>query len=230
MHHKAVTSVPMTTGSGRPIYSIGAVSEILSVPAATIRTWQERYGVVEPERSPAGHRLYSRDQLGQLRFLADQVGSGLSPGDAHRLLRERLARGAVSEDNGGDGGTPLILLAERDPHAADFAEYFLRTEGYEVVVAMDADAALAKAAEEMPDLIKVDLLISGARGLELCRRLRASRQTPILAICTLELRDAALDAGASAFLQRPVEPLHLVSAVKDLLGRSAFIRRGAAAT
>ncbi len=213
------------TGSGRPIYSIGAVSEMLSVPAATLRTWQERYGVVQPERSAAGHRLYSRDQLEQLRFLADEIAGGLSPGDAHRLLRERLQdsdhMGAA--DRSSDG--PLILLAERDPHAADFAEYFLRTEGYRVVVAMDANAALAKAAEVSPDLIKVDLLISGARGLELCRQLRARSPAPILAICTLELRDSALDAGASAFLRRPIEPLHLVSAIKDLLGRSAFIRR-----
>ena len=211
------------TGSSRPLYSIGAVAEMLGVPAATLRTWQERYGVVQPERSPAGHRLYSRDQLAELRFLADQVAAGLSPGDAHRLLRERLTGGVGHA--GRDGDTPLILLAERDPNAADFAEYFLRTEGYEVVVAMDTDAALAKAAEISPDLIKVDLLISGARGLELCRRLSARADTPILAICTLELTDAALDAGASAFLQRPVEPLQLVSAVKDLLRQSAFIRR-----
>jgi CheY-like chemotaxis protein len=211
------------TGSSRPLYSIGAVAEMLGVPAATLRTWQERYGVVQPERSPAGHRLYSRDQLAELRFLADQVAAGLSPGDAHRLLREQLTGGVGHAGRYGD--TPLILLAERDPHAADFAEYFLRTEGYEVVVAMDTDAALAKAAEISPDLIKVDLLISGARGLELCRRLSARADTPILAICTLELTDAALDAGASAFLQRPVEPLQLVSAVKDLLRQSAFIRR-----
>jgi len=89
--------------------------------------------------------------------------------------------------------------------------------------------ALTKALEVSPDLVKVDLLISGGRGLELCRKLSARSDCPILAICTLELRDAALGAGASAFLQRPIEPLQLVSTVQDLLGRSAFIRRGAAA-
>ena len=67
---------------------------MLGVPAATLRTWQERYGA-QPERNPAGHRLYSRDQLEQLRFLADQVAAGLSPGDAHRPL-ERLVRGRES--------------------------------------------------------------------------------------------------------------------------------------
>ena len=86
--------MPMT-GFSRPLYSIGAVAEMLGVPAATLRTWQERYGVVQPERSPAGHRLYSRDQLEQLRFLADQIAAGLSPGDAHRLLREQLASGSL---------------------------------------------------------------------------------------------------------------------------------------
>jgi hypothetical protein len=73
--------------SDRPVYSIGAVSRLLGVPATTLRTWQERYGVVVPERSEGGHRLYTRDQLALLRFVTDQVTAGLSPGDAHRLLR-----------------------------------------------------------------------------------------------------------------------------------------------
>jgi DNA-binding transcriptional MerR regulator len=214
--------------SSRPVYSIGAASKVLGVPAATLRTWQERYGVVLPERSPGGHRLYSRDQLEQLRFLADHVAAGLSPADAHRLLDEQIANGRKLQTSDAGAAKVLVLLAERDPHAADFAEYFLRTEGYEVVLALDADAALAKAVEVTPDLIKVDLLISGGRGLELCRQLRKRTDAPILAICTLELQDRALEAGASAFLLRPADPLQLVSTVQDLLGRSAFIRRGPA--
>jgi DNA-binding transcriptional MerR regulator len=216
--------------SSRPVYSIGAASKVLGVPAATLRTWQDRYGVVLPDRSPGGHRLYSRDQLEQLRFLADQVAAGLSPADAHRLLGEQIEGGRGFETSGAGEGKVLILLAERDPHAADFAEYFLRTEGYEVELELDADAALAKAIETAPDLIKVDLLISGGRGLELCGKLREQTEAPILAICTLELQDRALEAGASAFLLRPADPLQLVSTVKDLLGRSAFIRRGSAGT
>ena len=49
--------------------------------------------------------------------------------------------------------------------------------------------------------------------------------TRILAISTLDTSDAALEAGADAFLQKPLDPLQLVSAVKDLLGASAFLRR-----
>jgi CheY-like chemotaxis protein len=215
--------------SDQPVYSIGAVSRLLGVPAQTLRTWQERYGVVVPERSAGGHRLYTRDQLEQLRFLADQVAAGLSPGDAHRLLGERVAAGVrLPQPDTAGGSKLLILLAEQDPFAAEFAEYFLRTEGYEIELATDADGALARADESPPDLAVVDLLISGGRGRALCRQLRERTDIPILAICTLELRDDALEAGAWAFMQKPIEPLQLVSAVKDMLGRSALIRRGAA--
>jgi DNA-binding transcriptional MerR regulator len=212
--------------SDQPVYSIGAVSKLLGIPAQTLRTWQERYGVVVPERSAGGHRLYSRDQLELLRFLADQVAAGLSPGDAHRLLREQIAAGAdLPRTDSSGGSTLLILLAEQDPYAAEFAEYFLRTEGYEVDLVKDADDVLTKADEMPPDLVIVDLLISAGRGRSLVRQLRERMEVPILAICTLEVRDDALEAGAWAFLQKPIAPLQLVSTVQDLLGRSAFIRR-----
>ena len=203
------------SGPHRPVYSIGAAAKVLGVPTATLRTWQGRYGVVLPERSSGGHRLYSHDQLEQLRFVAQQVAAGLSPADAHRLLGDRLSQAA---GRGPGSDRPLIMLAERDRYAADFAVHFLRAEGYEVAFELDAEGALAASAELSPDLATVDLLISGGRGLELCRRLRA--YVPVLAASTLDLRDAALEAGASAFLPKPIEPAKLVSAVRDLLGRA----------
>lgn len=48
----------------------------------------------------------------------------------------------------------------------------------------------------------------------------------MLAISTLETSDDALEAGADAFLQKPLDPLQFVSTVKDLLGSSAFLRPG----
>lgn len=211
--------------SATPVYSIGAVSALLDVPSATLRTWQERYAVVVPERSDGGHRLYTRDQVAQLRFIVDQVAAGLSPGDAHRLLQDRLAAGDPVPPAAAGGGPLMILLAERDPYAADFADYFLRTEGYDVALVLDVEDAVAKLAEAAPDLAVVDLLISGGRGLELCERLRERGEIPILAVSTLQQRDAAVDAGASAFLSKPIDPLQLVSTVQDLLGRSALLRR-----
>lgn len=70
----------------------------------------------------------------------------------------------------------------------------------------------------------IDLLISGGSGLGLCRQLKQHGDAPVLAISTLETSDEALEAGADAFLQKPLDPLQLVSAIKDLLGTSAFLR------
>jgi hypothetical protein len=69
-------------------------------------------------------------EVQQLRFLADQIAAGLSPADAHRPLEERTIGGLpLQPEDGLSRNTLLILLAERDPYAAEFAEYFLRTEG-----------------------------------------------------------------------------------------------------
>jgi CheY-like chemotaxis protein len=218
-------------GDGEPrdgaVYSIGAVSKMLGIPTATLRTWQERYAVVVPKRSEGGQRLYTRDQVEQLRFLVDQVAAGLSPADGHRLLRERLAAGQALDSPSSSGPAKvLILLVERDPFAAEFAEYFLRTEGYATALALTAEDAIARTDENRPDLAVIDLLVSGGRGLELCQQLWERNTVPVLAISTVDMRDHAMAAGASAFLLKPIEPLQLVSAVQDLLGRSAFLRRG----
>jgi CheY-like chemotaxis protein len=209
-----------------PVYSISAVERMLSVPAATLRNWEERYSLVRPERSAGGHRLYTRAHVEQLRFVKERIDEGSKPAEAHRLLAERL-------DNGGDlrlesDREPevrlLILLAERDPSAAEFAEFFLHTEGYDVVVALDFEEAARKVEQLMPQLAVVDLLVSGGTGVELCRRLKERGVPVCLAISVLEARDEALEAGADAFLQKPLDPLQFVSTVKDLLGKSAVLQ------
>jgi DNA-binding transcriptional MerR regulator len=212
-----------------PIYSIGAVERMLGIPAATIRNWEERYRLVNPERSGGGHRLYTRTQVEQLRFVKEQLDRGLQPAEAHRLLGERLELGGDFGSMDEDERAPrvLILLAERDPYAAEFAEFFLRTEGYEVVLALDADDAAGKFEQLLPQLAVVELLISGGTGAALCRRLKEAGVPSCLAISTLETRDQAFAAGADAFLQKPLDPLQFVSTVKDLLGKSAFLQGAA---
>jgi CheY-like chemotaxis protein len=210
-----------------PIYSIGAVVRMLGLPAATVRNWEERYGLVKPERSGGGHRLYTRAQVEQLRFVKEGLARCLHPAEAHRELGERLERGGDfhSANEGEPAPRLLILLAERDPFTAEFAEFFLQTEGYKVVLATDAEDAARKHEELMPQLAVIELLISGGTGAELCRRLKEAGVPACLAISTLDARDQALAAGADAFLQKPLDPLQLVSTVKDLLGQSAFLQR-----
>jgi DNA-binding transcriptional MerR regulator len=209
-----------------PVYSISAVERMLSIPAATLRNWEERYRLVKPERSGGGHRLYTRAQVEQLRFVKERLDEGLQPAEAHRLLGERLDRGGEFRLVGvrGPEAGLLILLAERDPCAAEFAEFFLHTEGYDVAVAFDFDEAARKFEQLLPQLAVVELLVSGGTGAELCRRLKESGVPACLAISTLDARDEALGAGADAFLQKPLDPLQFVSTVKDLLGKSAMLQ------
>ena len=219
------------------IYSIGAVSRMLGLSVQTLRAWEDRYGQVVPARSSGGRRLYSRDQVDQLSFVREQIERGLQPSDAHRLLAQLLAQRtrdvaqtraaqrppaeAVSEQ-----GRPAVLLAERDPYAAEFADYFLRTEGYAVHIALSAAEAERILDAQPLNVAVVDLMISGGAGLALCRTIRARAAAPILAVSAVDSRDEALDAGVDAFLHKPVEPLRLVSTVRDLIGTSAYLRRG----
>ncbi|MDQ6879690.1 MAG: MerR family transcriptional regulator [Candidatus Dormibacteraeota bacterium] len=208
------------------IYSIGAVARMLNIPTSTLRGWQGRYGIVTPNRSPGAQRLYSRSQIEQLRFIKVQLESGKSAADAHRLLSQHLSAGrsqVIPVEVQGERRI-LILLAERDAYAADLEEYFLRTEGYDVASATDATQARVIFEEREPDLVVIDLLISGGEGFGLCAEFAAKSSAPVLAVAAMDTPSEAMLAGAAAFLSKPVEPMKLVSTVRDLLGTSALVR------
>jgi DNA-binding transcriptional MerR regulator len=213
----------------RPIYSIGAVARLLSITPATLRTWEDRYGVIAPERSPGGRRLYSRDEVERLQFVKLKIDEGIQPADAHRLLAERTDRGFDLAERTTQGGPRLlIMIAERDPYSADLMEHFLRREGYDVDVASDVADAESKWSGLAARLAIIELLLSGGKGADLCRRLKERRAAPVLAVSTLDARDAALTAGADGFLQKPIDPPVLVSTVKDLLRSSALVESAVA--
>ena len=213
-------------GATRAVYSIGAVARMLAIPVATIRNWEERYGVIVPERSPGGHRLYSRELVDQLRFVAAEVSDGRSAADAHRLLVDRAAAGeALVDDERTSEPRSLVLVAERSPVAADLQRFFLRSEGYDVQLASTADEAEEHWVERRPQLAIVELMISGGIGVELCRRLKRHHGGAVLAVSVLQARDEALAGGADAFLQKPLERGELLSVVKELLGANAPGRR-----
>lgn len=213
----------MEQPGGRPVYSISAVARMVGVPVATLRTWEERYALVVPARNASGHRLFSRDQADQLRFVKMHMTEGLSAADAHRLLAERMGTGLAVATPHGHPPRLLILLAEHDLYAAELQEYFLKTEGFAVDVALGDEAARRSFLDNLPSLVVVDLLISGGSGLSLCRFFKQEHDVPIVAVSVLECRDRALEAGADAFLRKPLDSLQLVSTVRYLLGSSAFL-------
>ena len=210
---------------GRALYSISAVGHMVGLPVATLRTWEDRYALVVPDRNASGHRLYSRDQVEQLRFIRTRMAQGLSAADAHRLLAEQLGAGLPITTQASRGRL-LILLVEPDPYAAEYQEYFLKTEGFEVKMASDEEAARRSFHEDPPSLAVIELLVSGGSGLSLCRSAKEDG-VPVVVVSVLECRDQALEAGADAFLMKPLDPLQFVSTVRDLLGSSSFLHEPA---
>ena len=213
-----------TVYEGRPVYSISAVARMLDVPVATLRTWEDRYGQVVPARNASGHRLFSRSQVEQLAFVRAQMSEGASAADAHRLLAERAETGLpLAPPAARSAPRLLILLAESDPYAAEFEEYFLTTEGFEVEVTLGEDAARDAFASAAPAVVIIEVLISGGEGLALCRSFREQNGVAIIVVSAVDVTEQAFDAGADAFLRKPLDPLQLASTVRDLLRSSAFL-------
>jgi DNA-binding transcriptional MerR regulator len=211
---------------GRPVYSISAVARMLDIPVATLRTWEDRYQQVVPARNDSGHRIFSRHQVEQLKFIRAQMTDGASAADAHRVLAEVTDSGrALTVRRTDPAPKLLILLAESDPYAAEFGEYFLKTEGFDVEVALGENAARNVFTEMSPSVVIVEVLISGGAGLELCRFFKERADVSVIAVSAIQASDSALDAGADAFLLKPIDPLQLVSTVRDLLRSSAFLTR-----
>jgi DNA-binding transcriptional MerR regulator len=214
-------------GEDQPMYSIGAVARMLDIPASTLRAWEERYAVVTPRRSEGAQRLYSRAQVEKLKFIKAQMDGGMSAADAHRVLSDNIRSGHLPHDTSepANPDRPVIVIAERDRFAADLVEYFLRTEGFEVVTALDATQVELQVEERSPDIVLLDLLISGGGGFRLLGMLGEREGTQVIAVSAINSADEAMRGGAAAFLRKPIEPLALVSTVRDLLGTSALVDR-----
>lgn len=117
----------------------------------------------------------------------------------------------------------IILVVERDPHVRDLEEYFLNEAGYEVEFALDGVAALARARTILPQIIVTEILVPKLNGLALCRAVKedpALRSTAVLIFSILSAEARAHEAGADAFLMKPLADRRLVETVRALLASS----------
>lgn len=72
------------------LYRIGTAARLSGLEVATIRNWEQRYGVVAAERSAGRQRLYTLEEIERLRALKELVDRGFSAGEAHNVLRQQL--------------------------------------------------------------------------------------------------------------------------------------------
>jgi len=115
-----------------------------------------------------------------------------------------------------------VLVVEDDDDIADVLRRSLRQEGHEVRTAGDGEEALTMAAEFIPDLVVLDLGLPRLDGVEVCRRLRADGDVPILILTARSDtgdRVEGLDAGADDYLVKPFERTELLARMRALLRR-----------
>jgi two-component system response regulator RegX3 len=126
---------------------------------------------------------------------------------------------------------PRLLVVDDEDSILEFVSYNQKKEGYDVVCASDGDKALELAAASRFDLVILDIMLPGTDGFEVCRRLRATTDVPVL---FLSARDTELDKvvglelGGDDYLAKPFGIRELQARVKALLRRAAPASRSSA--
>jgi two-component system, OmpR family, response regulator RegX3 len=120
-----------------------------------------------------------------------------------------------------------ILVVDDEPAIVDAVSYALEGEGYEVASRADGEAALAAALAEPFDLVVLDLMLPKMSGTEVCRRVRAESDVPIVMLTAKDAevdRVLGLEIGADDYVTKPFSEVELLSRVRAILRRRELDR------
>ncbi|MGI8460456.1 MAG: response regulator transcription factor [Solirubrobacterales bacterium] len=134
----------------------------------------------------------------------------------------------MSAESNGNGGAPVILVADDDDDIRALVGFKLEREGFQVMRAADGEEALRLAHERRPDLCVIDMMMPKCDGLGVTRTLKADSETEDVPILLLTARAAEEDiarglaAGADDYLPKPFSPQDLAARVQQALAVSGF--------
>ena len=117
---------------------------------------------------------------------------------------------------------PITLIIDDEPVAREALEALLATEHYQVESATDGLQGLERAAQLLPDVILLDVMMPGIDGYEVCRRLRADPRlatVPVLMVTALDNQDArlrGLESGADDFISKPFDRAELRARLRTI--------------
>lgn len=116
-----------------------------------------------------------------------------------------------------------ILIVDDEPSITEFVSYAMQKEGYQTEVASNGEEALEKIENAHFDLFILDIMLPGIDGYELCRRIRAKMNTPILFLSAKDSelnKVVGLELGADDYLAKPFGVRELLARTRALLRRS----------
>lgn len=116
-----------------------------------------------------------------------------------------------------------ILIVDDEPSITEFVSYAMQKEGYQTEVASNGKEALEKIENAHFDLFILDIMLPGIDGYELCRRIRAKMNTPILFLSAKDSelnKVVGLELGADDYLAKPFGVRELLARTRALLRRS----------
>ena len=126
-----------------------------------------------------------------------------------------------------DGAPGTIVVIEDDDHISDLVALYLRRDGFRVLQARDGVAGLAHASREQARLVVADIGLPGAiDGFEVCRRLRAEGDTPLIMLTARDDevdRILGLELGADDYVTKPFSARELLARVHAILRRSSAV-------
>ena len=118
-----------------------------------------------------------------------------------------------------------VLLVEDESDVVDLLRYHFRKAGFKVDIMNSGDAGLAAVRANRPDAVILDLMLPGMTGIEVCRALKADRETSMIPVLMLtarsEVKDRVkgLEIGADDYVTKPFSPKEVVLRVQGLLRR-----------
>jgi DNA-binding response OmpR family regulator len=116
-----------------------------------------------------------------------------------------------------------VLIADDEPNIVISLEFLLQREGFDVLVAVDGEEALAKARADKPDLVLLDVMMPKMNGFDVCQALRADAELAGMRIVMLTAKgretevSKGLGLGADAYVTKPFSTKELVAQVRSLL-------------
>jgi len=181
----------------KSIYTTHEVSRLLQVNPRSVINWIEQ-NLLTSYRTPGGHRRIRREDL--LAF----------------VRKHQIPTPASLVD-----GKFSVLIVEDDAELTDMMKRFFEQQGgYEIFSASDGITALIEVGRARPDLLILDVMIPGVDGIEVCRRIKTDTTSKTIVIAISGQQDAekkVRDAGADAFMAKPVDMDRLLSEANRLL-------------